>query len=628
MSENKITLNEGILWKKIVTIIAISMSLFHIYTGAFGTLEALMQRGIHLIFGLVLIFLIYPIKKNATKRNIWLENVPFVILSVITIGYLFINYHYLTRVRLEAVSPVTTIDKLFGVILILLLLEAARRAIGFILPLIASIFILYAFFGQYIPISLLRHSGYSLERIVELNYLTLNGIFGVPLGVSSSFIVLFIIFGAFLQTSGVDKLFMDIAQGLTGRAIGGPAKVAVISSGLMGSISGSAVANVLTTGAVTIPALKRLGYKPHIAGAIEAVASTGGAYMPPVMGAVAFLMAEFTGLPYITIVKHAILPALLYYISLFIMVHLEAVKQNVGTLSDEEVPNIKKSFIQNWHLIIPLVVLLTLLIKRYSPMYSAVYSVLSIIIIAALRSHTRLTFKQILVALEKGARGVLIMVAACSVAGMIIGVVRITGVGIRFTSAITEIAGGNLFMILLLSALAAILLGMALPTSVSYILLLALVIPSLIKIGIPIIAVHFFAFYFGTTSQFTPPYAVASYAAASLAETDFFKTGYAAMRLGIASYIIPFMFVYNPSLLFIGKLSNVIYDFVTAVIGIFLLAASAVGYITKPLNILVRIVAFGGAVSLIFAGYVTDIVGLACLAIVILSQVRKIKTSS
>ncbi|MDW7675466.1 MAG: TRAP transporter fused permease subunit, partial [Bacillota bacterium] len=354
MNHRKTILKEGSLLQRIVSIIAISMSLFHIYIALFGGLEALQQRGIFLMLSLVLVYLIYPMNKNATKRNIWLENIPFVILSVVSVGYLFLNYNEVTR-RFEGLTPVKTIEIVLGILLILLIFEGARRVIGMILPTISIIFLLYGFLGNYIPIGLLRHSGYSLERMVEINYLTLNGIFGTPMGVASSFIILFIIFGTFLQVAGVDQLFMDIAQAITGKSNGGPAKVAVISSGLMGSISGSAVANVMTTGTITIPTIKRLGYKPHVAAAIEAVASVGGAYMPPVMGAVAFLMSEFTGIPYIMIVKHAVLPAVLYFTAIFIMVHLEAVKNNIGTLTDAELPDLKKSLSKKWHLLIPLV---------------------------------------------------------------------------------------------------------------------------------------------------------------------------------------------------------------------------------------------------------------------------------
>lgn len=615
------TRNTSSLWGTVTSITALGMALFHIYTGAFGVQEALMQRVVHLLFALTLVFLTYPAKKG---KSIWKPgNVILVTLSAVSVGYLLLNFDYVTSVRLVAITPMSIAEKVLGFILILLLLEAGRRVIGWILPAIALVALAYTFLGPYLP-GIFHHGGYDLQRVLELNFLTTNAIFGVPLGVSSTYIVLFIIFGAFLNASGLGQFFLDFAKIIAGRSPGGPAKVAVFSSGLMGSVSGSAVANVVTTGSFTIPTMKRLGYQPHFAGAVEAVASTGGILMPPVMGSVAFIMSEFTGIAYIEIVKYALVPAILYYFSIYLMVHFEALRLGLRGLSKDEIPNVKDSIAKNWHLTIPLVVLVVLLIKRYSPMISVIYSIFSLIIVAYLRPHTRMGIKEIMSALESGAKGSLLVVMACALSGIIIGSVSLTGLGIRFTSSIVDLAGGNLILILILTAIAAIILGMGLPSVVSYMLLLALVIPALTSLGVPLVAAHFFAIYFSTTAFFTPPYAVAAFAAAGIAGSDVMRTGFTAMRLGMASYIIPFMFVFGPPLLLLGSFTDTLLAIPTALLGIVALAVAGIGFMKAKMGILERIIAFVAALLLIKPGLATDLVGILGLGLVVLLQLYKI----
>ena len=474
-----------------------------------------------------------------------------ILLTIGCLGYLFVNYEYVIT-RYALVHPLSSWDLILGILLTLLLIEASRRAIGPALPITAGFFLAYAYVGPYLP-GLLRHSGFSTEMIVDQLYLTTEGIFGMPLGVSATYVILFIIFGTFLEKTGTGQLFMDFASSITGWTRGGPGKISCISSALFGTISGSAVANVMVDGWLSIPLMKRTGFKPPFACAVEATASTGGQIMPPVMGAAAFVMSEFTGIPYITICLYAMIPALLYYLSLFASIHFEAGRTGIKGIPKEELPRLRVVMARRGHMFIPLGIIVYMMIQGYTPMYACIFSTVAVVVLSFIRPETRMNFKTFLKALEESAKNTLGVAAACACAGIVIGVINLTGVGLKFTSFVLFIAGDSLIPALVLTMMAGIVLGMGMPTTPAYIVQAALLIPALIKLGVMNVAAHMFVFYFSTISAITPPVAMAVYAAAGIGGAKLWPTGLWAMRIAATGFIVPFMFVYGPSLLFIGS---------------------------------------------------------------------------
>jgi len=606
----------GIL-AKIATWIAIVMSSYHLYTGAFGAPEALLHRSIHLLFTMVLIFLLYPFSKEKGTYISRLGDFVFLGISLGAILYIFLNYEYFIT-RYPYVHPLSTADLVIGILFTLTLMEAARRCIGLAMPITGIAFLIYAYIGPSLP-GLMRHAGFNTEVIIDQLYMTTEGIFGIPLGVSATYVILFIIFGVFLEKSGTGQFFMELAAATTGKAAGGPGKIAVVSSGLFGTISGSAVANVMVTGQFTIPMMKRTGFQPHFAGAVEATASTGGQIMPPVMGAAAFVMAEFMGIPYLTVCKHAIIPAILYYLSVFMAVHFEAVRTNLRGML-EAPPRLGAILLNRGHLILPVGVLLYILFEGYTPMYACIFSIIAVLILANVKKETRMGLRKILDALENGAKGTLSVACACACAGIIIGIVNLTGLGLKFTGFILYLAGESMAPALLFTMIAGIILGMGLPTTAAYIVMAALLVPGLVKLGVVPIAAHMFAFYYAIISAITPPVALAVYAGAGLAGSNMWKTGLAAVRIGAPGFIIPFMFVYEPSLLFVGSLWEILSTFITATIGVIMLAGGLIGWFVWKTNILERLLLVSGAILLIKPGIYTDIVGLIFLGIVIAFQ--------
>ena len=590
------------------------MALFHLYTGAFGALHSMLQRSIHLLFVFILTFLLYPAVKGKERSKLPIYDVLLIVLSFAAIGYLLYNFEHIAYVRFPFVTDVLPMETVFGVILILLVLETARRVVGFFLTAVGAVFILYVFIGQYLP-GLLYHPPLSLAQLVDSEYLGTAGIFGIPLGISATYVILFIIFGTFMLQTGFGEFLTDLATGLTGRTRGGPAKVAVFSSALFGTISGSASANVAITGSFTIPMMKKIGFKPHFAGAVEAAASTGGQIMPPVMGAAAFLMVQFTGIPYVEIMKHAAIPAVLYFTGAFFMVDLEAAKSGIRGLSEEEIPPWKRKILIYGHMILPIIVLLYLLIIGRTLFFSVTWSIGTIFVVSFLRKATRFNLSRLITALWQGARGTIIVAIACAIAGLIIGTLQITGLGGRIILLMVEISGGYIIVGLLLAMFAAIILGMGMPTSGAYVLMAALVTPALERIGIPTLQAHMFAFYFACLSLVTPPVATASYVAAGIAGSSMTKTGWASMKVAAAAYIVPFMFVFAPALLFIGSAGEVIQAAVTALVGVYALAVGLQGWGFKSnLNPVQRVLALATALLMIFPGWLTDIPGILLLA--------------
>jgi TRAP transporter 4TM/12TM fusion protein len=559
------------LVEKIALILAVAISLFHLYTGGFGLLSSLDQRGIHLLFMLILAFLSTGMQKG--RLNWWDGvSIAFVIASSL---YLLFTW----RERSGAYIP-TYADVIFGAMLIISVLEASRRHLGWALPITSMIFLAYALWGSELP-GMLAHKQYSLRRLVSFLYTTTEGIYGLPIGISATFVILFILFGAFLNASGAGKLFIDVAFSLTGRARGGPAKAAVASSALMGSISGSPIANVVTTGTFTIPLMKKMGYPPYVAAAVEAVASTGGMIMPPVMGAVAFLIAEYLNISYLEVVKAALLPAILYYICVYFFIDFEACKRNLTGLSAEELPSFRGSVAKGWYALVPLVTLVVWIVIGWSPMRAAFWSIVVLVLIAGLMrllGRSSLHARAIVDALKSGAENAVSVAVACACAGIILGVLGVTGLGVKLSQFILSLSGGSLFVGLLLTAITSLILGVGLPATAIYIMMAAINAPALIGMGASPIAAHLFLFYFGIISTITPPVALTAYAAAGLAEASPTKTGWKAFSFGILAYIMPFLFVYSSGFLMQGGLWVVTRTFLTAVIGVYFVGAAIQGY--------------------------------------------------
>ena len=610
------------LMAKIVSALAISFSVFQIYTASFGILDAQIQRAIHLGFGLCLAFLLYPMKKSWRKDKLHPIDLVFAILGAATPAYIVINYHELI---LRAALP-TANDVVIGTLGIILVIEAARRVVGIPMVCVVLFFIVYAFAGPYMP-GLLAHRGLTIEYFVSHVYFTTEGIFGIPLGVSSTFIFLFILFGAYLEGTGLGKFFIDIANSIAGWASGGPAKVAVLSSGLMGTVSGSSVANVVGTGSLTIPMMKKLGYHKNFAGAVEAASSTGGQLMPPVMGAAAFLMAEFVGVPYVDIVQAALIPALLYFIGVWLGVHFEAKRNNLQGLPRSELPKFGELIRTRGHLAIPLIVIVWLLVSGYTPMRAALVAIILSIVVSSLKKSTRMSPVEIVKGLETGARNVLGVLVACAAAGIIIGVVTKTGVGLKLASTLLDLSGGMILPSMFLTMITAIILGMGVPTTANYVITSTIAAPALIQMGVPILAAHMFVFYFGIIADVTPPVALAAYAGSGIAGGNALKTGINASKLAIAAFIIPYMFVLSPELLLInGVTVGLIFSLVTAIIGMVALSSALIGYLVAPLKIFERVILGLGGLMMIKPGLLTDISGVIIFAAILFMQLRNKKS--
>ncbi|MDH3438286.1 MAG: TRAP transporter fused permease subunit, partial [Betaproteobacteria bacterium] len=558
-------------WRKaFIWSACIAMSLFHLYTAQFGMLTVLLQRSVHYTFVMLLVFLVFPL--GGERHKPWMEvvDVLLMVLGVASIGYVVFN-HQMVSER-EPMSAVAN-DPQFalGLIAIALTLEAARRTVGMALVLVVSAGLAYVYLGPYFP-GRFGHPGWTLNEMVSFLYLGMDGIFGIPLGVSATYAFLFILFGAFLYATGVGGYFITLATSLAGRSKGGPAKVAVLSSALFGTISGATVANVYGTGNFSIPLMKRLGYSPVFAGAVEATASTGGQIMPPVMGAVAFVMADVTGIAYVNIALAALLPALIYFFALIMMVHFEAHKKNLQSLPPSEIPP-RKVVLSRSYLLLPVVFLVYILIDGYSPFRAAFFAIIATVLVSLVRKETRLSVRGFFDTLAKGAQESLLIATATAAAGLIVGCISMTGIALQVTNLITGISGETLIVPLILAMVACIIMGMGMPTVPAYIIVASIAVPAIVKLGVPVIAAHMFALYFAVVAAITPPVAIAAYAAASISGGNMFRTGVTASRLGIAAFVVPYMFVYSPALLLIGPWGWVAFSVVTALVGTASLAA-------------------------------------------------------
>ncbi len=597
--------------------IAIIASVFHLYTAAFGLFDAMTQRTWHWMFMGSLLFLCYPITQRlGPKSKIQWYDWILVAALVLCCANILWNYEAIAMREGSAIQS----DIYLGCVMIVLVIEGTRRSMGWPLPIMATLALCYAIFGPYLP-GILAHGGFGIDELAPFMYLRTDGIFGTPLGVSASFIFLFILFGAFLSSSGAGQFFIDLAVALTGRSQGGAGKAAVVASCLMGMVSGSSCGNTVTTGVFTIPLMKRTGYKPEFAASIEACASTGGQVMPPVMGAAAFIMAQFLGISYWEVVVAAAVPATLYFISILMMVHFRAGRQRMMRLNADEVPKVRNVIKNGAHLLLPILILIGFLATGYSPTLAVFWAILAIVAFSYLgdKEH-RMTPKKIIRAMIDGAIGACEIAAACACSGIVIGVIAITGVGLAFSSYVLSLSHGILPLALVLTMIGSIILGMGVPTTAQYIITSTLAAPALAQMGVPMMSAHLFCLYFGVLADVTPPVALATYAAAGIANSNPLKTGFTALMNAAAGFIVPYMFVYNSYLLLQGSVLHVVVGTVTAFIGIIGLSAAIQGFLLDDLNILERLAMLTVPFLIIHPSLTSNLVGVAIVAGIYLLQ--------
>lgn len=628
---------------RLITVVGIALSLFQLYAAGIQPLGLFYQRPIHLGFILVLCFLIFPVTGPNRPRGLvgWMIDGPLIVASILIGAWLPINIDTIAN----AIFP-RDIDVAVGILTTLVVLEGARRAVGLGMTIIGAVFIVYAFsgsrgalpfFADWMP-GILNHRGYSIERLSSQLTLGAEGIYGIPLGVAATFVFIFVLFGAFLEVTGAGKFFIDLAYAATGRQRGGPAKAAVIASAGMGSISGSAIANVVTTGAFTIPLMKKLGYRPAQAGGIEAAASTGGQIMPPLMGAGAFLMSEFTRVPYVDIVLVSIFPAVLYFGAVYLLVHIAAVKQGMTGLPAEELPSTRAVLAEGWHFLLPLGALTALLIAGYSPMRVGFYAILSVVAAAAARALwtfaangptlagllalSRRGLVLTLDALELGARNAVAVSMACAVAGIIVGVVGLTGLGLKFSAMMIAFSGGNLILALLLVIIASLILGMGLPVTAAYIVLIILVGPALTEeFGIPLLIAHLLVFWYSQDSNVTPPVALAGFAGAAIAGSKPMETSLQAWKFAKGLYLIPLFMVFNESIILGGPLPLVLWNGAIAILALVAFAAMLEGFMWAPMPAWQRLLLLPAVVGVFWPDIAAEIAGCAAiLAILALNR--------
>jgi TRAP transporter 4TM/12TM fusion protein len=628
----------------VCTIMAIALAILHLYVAAFGTPEGRSFRSVHLTVMLTLAIFMFPLFRQSIRDPIVVSGDPRNTLRMIGFGIdlvlvalvLFVEVYTIWdidafQLRLGDKYPP---DLIVGGILIIIVLEATRRAVGWAMVLVTSFFIAHTLFSDHFY-GIFFGPPVRFPKFIDSLFMASDGLFGIPLYVVATYIVLFIIFGAVLIRSGAGRFFIDLAVALTGHRIGGPAKAAVVASGFMGTVSGSAVANVVTTGSFTIPLMKNLGYRPKFAASVEACASSGGQIMPPIMGAAAFVMAEFLEVPYSSIIVAAAIPAFLYYVTIYFMVHLEADKHSIGAVDKKSLPRVGETLAGGWHLLIALLVLVYFLLVGYTPMKSAIWGLGTLFVLSFVNKGTRMSPVDLLAALEAGIRATVPVTIACACAGLIIGSVFVSGLGLKFTDSVIQISHGNLLVLLVLTGVSAIVLGMGITTTAVYITVAALIVPALIKSGIVPIAAHMFAFYFGVVSAITPPVALASFAAAAIAKSPPMATAVESTRIGIAKYIVPLVFVYDPSLLFIGPLWATVISTALAMAGLWVLSIGLEGWYRGPLSILQRLVALAAAILILLPpldyiaglpGYVADTTGLVVAAFVLAPRIIKAMT--
>jgi len=611
-TRRKLTGTEG----KVIAVIAVCFSIFQLITGYYP-LIAMYQRLIHVAFGFTLIFLLFPF--SARQRRDRLSWDGYLLVGLLLYISYYVVTHFIARADEVGLEP-PVFELILGAALILLTLEASRRTTGWSLAIFCGGALIYARFGEWMP-AILGHPDYSVERIISGLFMTTEGIYGSLTGISATFIFLFVLFGTFMQESGAGTFFFGLASSVFGHVRGGPAKIAIAGSSLFGLISGSAMANVSAVGQVTIPMMKKAGYKPHFAAAVEAASGVGGQFDPPVMGGSVFLMMEILGVSYWTICKAAWPAAILYYVGIFFIVDFEAVKHNLKGMPKETLPKFTEVLKQGFHFLIPPILLVYFLVyANVTESRAALWGVISIPLVSMLRPSKRMTWRQILRALERGAIGFLPIVGVVVACNILIGMITLTGLGLQISSILIELAGNSLFLLLILTMIASLILGLGLPIIVSYLVLAVLVAPALIQMGVEPLAAHLFIFFFALVSDLTPPVAPGAFVAAGIAGANMMRTAWMACRLGLVVYILPYMFVYNKALMLMGDLGDIIVAVVTALMGVYALACGIQGYMFRPTKIYERITLFVAALLLISPGAINDLVGVLLLLGVALRQ--------
>ncbi|WP_300754235.1 TRAP transporter permease [uncultured Brachyspira sp.] len=613
-------------WKKyLIIVISVIFCLFQLYSILSGRITAQVVRATHLAFVMLLAYLLFPIKKDMPKDKLPWYDVILAIIGASSWSYITINFDSLVR----RAGIYTATDIVIGIIGILLVFEACRRIVGLPILIISIVFIVYALFGAYAP-GFLNHRGYSLQRLVSHLFYNTEGIMGTPIGASATFIFLFIFFGALLDKTGIGQFFIDICNAIAGGFDGGPAKVAVLTSAMFGTVSGSSVSNTVGTGSFTIPMMKSLGYRPEFAGAVEASASTGGQLMPPIMGAAAFLMAESLGIPYMEVAKAAIIPAILYFTGIFIMVHLEAKKTGLKGLSRDSLPKMGELLMKKGYLVIPLLTIIYFFVLGKTAIYAGLMGIIAAAIVAVVNSIVDIVMKRkvsfglndLIDVFVNAARNIISVAIACAMAGIIIGVITLTGLGLKIGAGLISISGGIPLLLLFLTMISSIILGMGVPTTANYLITSTIAASAIIGLGYEPLAAHMFVFYFGIIADVTPPVALAAMAGAAIAKSDPLKTGIEATKLSIGAFIIPYMFIFNPDILMINTtIADIIPILITSLIGMFGVSAGLEGYVFRKCKPYERILFIIAGLLSIYPEFYTDIIGIGVIAILVIIQI-------
>ena len=612
-------------WSWVVAFLGIALTVFHLYAGYFGTLPSQQQGAVHLGTALGLIFLLYPLKSGWQKRQ---KTVPWYDV-ILAFTAMYVTYHkiiFFDSIIESRIFGYSTVDVIISVVAILLLLEATRRTVGMPIVIVASVMIAYALLGNHIPTQILSHPGFSYDKVATNLWFQESGVFGTPIQISAKFIYLFLFFGVILVHTGIGRFLNDLAFALTGRFTGGTAKAAVVASAFQGTISGSSVGNTVASGSFTIPMMRKAGFSPEFAAGTEASASTGGQIMPPVMGAAAFIMMEYLGVDYSTIMLAAVIPALLYFTGIFIGTHFEAKKLGIFGLPKAQLPDLKEQMIRYGYMLLPVFIIVGTIMIGFTPQRAAILGILSAYLVSFIRKESRLSIKKTFMVLEQGARVALPVIAAVATAGIIAGVVSITGLGGKFATGIIALSNGHLFLALFFTMIACLILGMGLPTTANYVVTATIAAPALINgFDIAPIAVHMFVFYFGIVADITPPVCLAAYAGAGIARANPFKSGVTAVKLSIAAFIIPYIFIYNPIIVLVDVTTvSLIIAIITSVIGMVAVSSSVIGFFVAHSKAFERLILFAGGLALILPGIATDVVGIVAIGFVwFLQQSRK-----
>lgn len=608
-------------WGQVIRWTAVILSLFHLYTAGFGTLPMVRQRSFHLALVLFLVFLCFPAGKKSSRLKM---SVDSVILAFLGLGLNLYVFFRFDQIAMNS-GILNTTDLIVGAAIIVVILEGCRRTTGKALPILMTVALIYCYFGPYFP-SFLKHNGLTFRRIVQYMIWSTEGIYGIVLGVSATYLFVFILFGAILDKTGLASVIKDLSLSLAGRARGGPAKVAILSSGCMGTISGSAVANVATTGTLTIPMMIQLGYSPAFAASVEAIASTGGMIMPPIMGSAALIMAEFLGVPYASIMKAALIPALLYYFATWVVVDLEARRLKLATLKDEDIPNFWDVLKKRGYMLLPILLLVVLMVMGKTPLFSAFYAIVLALVVTSFKKDTRLTPKTAIEALEDAGKLAIPVANSCASVGIMVAMTGATGLGLVLGDGLIKIAGGNFYLTLIFAMLTCMVLGMGLPSSACYIMVSTLAAPALMKFGISGIPVHLFVFYYGILSVLTPPVCMASFTAAGIAGENPATVGYKAFKMAAAGFLIPFIFITSPQLLLIdASFFDVVTKIPTALIGTYALAIAIIGYFRAPVHKVMRVACVAAGLLLLDGGTLTDVIGIALFAVIVIVNIRTSK---